>query len=104
MAFAAEYLDNTWRKHRITTDSPITVEPSNYMDGQVYGTFLEDAAGVQNRNLKGGRNIMWSSDYPHSETTWPHSRESIERPFKDVSPDDAYRIVAGNAIQLYNLA
>jgi predicted TIM-barrel fold metal-dependent hydrolase len=104
MAFAAEYLDNTWHKHRHTTNSPITIEPSNYMDRQVYGTFLEDAAGVQNRNLKGGRNIMWSSDYPHSETTWPNSKESIERSLKDVPADEAYRIVAGNAKSLYNLS
>jgi predicted TIM-barrel fold metal-dependent hydrolase len=104
MAFAAEYLDNTWRKHRVTTNSPITVEPSTYLDRQVYGTFLEDAAGVQNRNLIGARNIMWSSDYPHSETTWPHSQASIERSLQGVPDDEARRLVAGNAIDLYGLS
>jgi predicted TIM-barrel fold metal-dependent hydrolase len=102
-AFAAEYLDATWRKHRFSTNSPITVEPSTYMDHQVYGTFLEDAPGVQNRNLPGGRNIMWSSDYPHSETTWPDSLEIIERTMKDVPAAERARIIAGNAIELYGL-
>ena len=101
-AFCAEYMDNTWRKHRFSANSPITVEPSTYMD-QVYGTFLEDHAGVNNRNLKGARNIMWSSDYPHSETTWPHSREAIARSFKDVPEVEKEKLVSGNARRLYGL-
>lgn len=39
------------------------------MDRNVWGSFIRDTVGVQNRNLPGGRNIMWSTDYPHSETT-----------------------------------
>ena len=49
------------------------------MDRQVYGSFLEDSAGVRNRNAPGARNIMWSSDSPHSKTAWPHSRQQIDR-------------------------
>ena len=102
-AFAAEYLDNTWRKHRFSTKTPIAIEPSTYWDRQVHGTFLEDAAGVNNRNLKGGRNIMWSSDYPHSETTWPNSRQAIERSLKEVPPSERDLLIAGNARKLYHL-
>jgi predicted TIM-barrel fold metal-dependent hydrolase len=104
MAFACEYLDNIWAKHRFVANSPITIEPSFYMDNQVYGTFIEDEAGIHNRNLKGGRNIMWSSDYPHSSTTWPNSREARERSLKGVPEEEAYRIVAGNALRLYRLS
>jgi predicted TIM-barrel fold metal-dependent hydrolase len=103
LAFAAEYLDNTWHKHRHSTGTPITVEPSTYMDRQVYATFLEDAAGVLTRDLKGAQNIMWSSDYPHSETTWPNSRASIDRSLVGLSASDRRRILSENARRLYQL-
>jgi predicted TIM-barrel fold metal-dependent hydrolase len=53
--------------------------------------------------LPGGRNIMWSSDYPHGDTTWPNSRESIERSLEGVSAEDRRAIVGGNAKRLYGL-
>jgi predicted TIM-barrel fold metal-dependent hydrolase len=104
LAFAAEYLDNTWRKHRYSTASPIRELPSTYFDRQVYATFLEDRAGVNNRHLKGAGNIMWSSDYPHSETSWPNSQEAIRRSFADVPPAEREQLTAGIARRLYGLA
>ncbi len=47
---------------------------------------------------------MWSSDYPHTVSTWPHSREVVERDFKDVPETDKRRIVCENVAKLYNLA
>jgi predicted TIM-barrel fold metal-dependent hydrolase len=101
MAFVAEYLDNGWRKHGKSLVSILDAEPSSFMDRQVYGTFLEDHVGVNNRNLKGGHNIMWSSDYPHSETTWPHSREAIDRSLGEVALEEATRMLNGAARELY---
>src|SRR5207249_10263704 len=80
-AFVAEYMDGLWDKYRYMTGSPLKEPPSFYMDRQVYGTFLDDRAGIRNRHAPGAENIMWSSDYPHSKTTWPHSRETIAHPF-----------------------
>jgi predicted TIM-barrel fold metal-dependent hydrolase len=103
MAFTAEYLDVQWRKHRVSSNSPLKETPSYYFDRQVFGTFIEDRAGVGNRALPGGRNIMWSSDYPHGDTTWPNSRESIERSLEGVSAEERRAIVGGNAKRLYGL-
>jgi predicted TIM-barrel fold metal-dependent hydrolase len=44
---------------------------------------------------------MWSSDYPHTASTWPHSRDIIARDFKDVSAVEKRKIVRENAAQLY---
>jgi predicted TIM-barrel fold metal-dependent hydrolase len=103
MAFCAEYMDETWHKHRYATNSVVTQEPSTYMSAQVYGTFLHDAAGVNNRNLKGAGNIMWSSDYPHGETTWPNSRDAIARSLGDLPDAERHRLLVGNAATLYDL-
>ena len=41
----------------------------------VFLTFMRDKAGVMNRGLIGVNRIMWSSDYPHGDSTWPRSQE-----------------------------
>ena len=103
MAWAAEYMDRTWEKQRYWTESPLTEKPSFFMDRNVFASFIQDRTGVLNRNLPGARNIMWSSDYPHSETTFPNSREIITRDFEGIPPDDIREITSNRAKQLYGV-
>jgi predicted TIM-barrel fold metal-dependent hydrolase len=49
-------------------------------------------------------NIMWSSDYPHTVSTWPHSREVVERDFKGVPESEKRQMVRENVARLYGLA
>ena len=97
MAWLAEYLDRTWEKQRYWTESELKNPPSYYMDKNVWGSFIQDRTGVLNRNLPGGRNIMWSSDYPHSETTFPNSHAIILRDFEGVPEADTRDIICNNA-------
>jgi predicted TIM-barrel fold metal-dependent hydrolase len=46
---------------------------------------------------------MWGSDYPHFDSTWPHSQQAIERNFKGVPEDEMELILGGNMIRVYNL-
>ena len=68
--------------------------------------FMEDVVGLRERELIGVDNIMWASDYPHSDSTWPNSRESVEQQMESarVSPEDAYKITFGNAAKLYGIS
>jgi predicted TIM-barrel fold metal-dependent hydrolase len=102
--FLAQYMDDIWKRHRYWQQSELKEPPSFYMDRQVYGIFLDDKIGVQLRNVTGCRNIMWSSDYPHSETTWPNSMKLIEEHFSDVPEDEKHRIICGAAAELYGLS
>ena len=103
LAWAAEYMDRTWEKQRYWTESPLTEKPSFFMDRNVYASFIQDRTGVLNRNLLGAHNIMWSSDYPHSETTFPHSREVITRDFEGIPEHDIRDITCNRAKQLYGV-
>ena len=47
--------------------------------------------------------IMWGSDYPHTEGTFPHSREAIVRDFAGIPEALVHKIVVSNAAELYDL-
>jgi predicted TIM-barrel fold metal-dependent hydrolase len=59
--------------------------------------------GVRNRDIIGVENIMWSSDYPHVNSSWPESRIYIEKHFGDVPTEERRKMVGGNAARLYRL-
>ena len=102
-AFAANYMDETWNKQRYWVNSQLEHPPSYFWDRNIYGSFIHDRAGILTRDLPGAGNIMWSSDYPHSETTFPHSREVIARLFEGVPEDDKNMIIGGRANDFYGL-
>jgi predicted TIM-barrel fold metal-dependent hydrolase len=103
MAWSAEFMDRLWSMQRHWVGSPIKHEPSFYMDQNVYGSFMSDRVGIMLRHMPGGKNIMWSSDYPHSETTFPHSHKTIADNFRDIPDADRDWIVAGCAEKYYGL-
>jgi predicted TIM-barrel fold metal-dependent hydrolase len=103
MAWVSEYMDRTWEKQRFWTESPLKEKPSFFMDRNVYASFIQDRTGVLNRNLPGGHNIMWSSDYPHSETTFPNSHDIIARDFEGIPEKDIRDITFNRAKHLYGV-
>jgi predicted TIM-barrel fold metal-dependent hydrolase len=102
-AFAANYMDETWVKQRHWVNSVLEKAPSHFWERNIYGSFIHDRAGILMRHLPGAGNIMWSSDYPHSETTFPHSMAKIEELFEGVPEDEKNMIIGGRAKALYNL-
>jgi predicted TIM-barrel fold metal-dependent hydrolase len=76
--------------------------PSFYLRRQVHGTFQDDAVAVHNLPLTGARALLWGSDYPHHEGTYPHSKETVARLAKDVPDDDRERVFRKNAIDLFH--
>jgi predicted TIM-barrel fold metal-dependent hydrolase len=102
--YFVERMDQTFAKHRFWTKSVIKEKPSTYWYRQGHATFIQDLAGVAARHRAGLHNIMWSTDYPHSDSTWPKSREVLEQHFKDVPADERRLITGGNAAQLYGLS
>lgn len=103
MSWMATYMDDIYNNQRHWLQLDLKEKPSFYMDQNVYGSFIRDPVGILNRDLPGGRNIMWSTDYPHSETTWPDSLANLERHFAGVSDADREPIVHGNAMRFYGL-
>jgi len=101
LSWMAEYMDRTWERQRFWVESKLENPPSYYMDRNVFASFIHDREGVLSRNRPGGRNIMWSSDYPHSETTFPHSHKVIARDFAGIPAEDVREIVCDRARRLF---
>jgi predicted TIM-barrel fold metal-dependent hydrolase len=97
MAFASDYMDRTWEKQRFWIGSELKNPPSFYMDQNIYTSFIHDRVAVETRHLPGARNVMWSTDYPHSETTFPDSAQWIDRIFAGVPEADKHMILSERA-------
>ncbi len=52
--------------------------PSEYWHPHCYLTFLDDLPGIMLREFIGVDRIMWSSDFPHLDSSWPESRRFLE--------------------------
>jgi predicted TIM-barrel fold metal-dependent hydrolase len=77
--------------------------PSQIFHDHVACTFMRDVTAVRNRDCVGVKNLIWGSDYPHFDSSWPHSKQTLTKHFVAVSQDDQLRIARLNAIDLYDL-
>ena len=76
-------------------------KPSRYMARQIHGTFQDDRVALRNIPETGVEALLWGSDFPHAEGTFPHSRRTVRRLFEEVAPNEAAEIVAGTAVRLF---
>ena len=77
--------------------------PSDYFQRNVFLSFQEDGLAISQRDLIGVDNMMWGSDYPHPEGTFPRSREILEEILADCTEDEKAKIAGGNAARVYHL-
>ncbi len=96
-------LDHSFEKYRYLEKETIENPPSFYFRRQVSATFQDDRVGVVMRHFIGVNNLMWASDFPHSDSTWPNSRQVIARDFEGVPDDERRLMTADNAAALYAL-
>jgi predicted TIM-barrel fold metal-dependent hydrolase len=78
--------------------------PSWYWHNHCYATFMVDPAGLEMLHRIGPERALWSSDYPHNESTLGYTRSSVEAVFRATSEENARKIVGGNAIDLFGLS
>ena len=102
LPYYLQRMDRAFDRGRYAAGFNLKLKPSEYFQRQMYCTYIDDYVGVANRHFIGVDKLMWSSDYPHQASSWPHSQEVVTRDFKDSSPDDRFKITRGNVAKLYN--
>jgi predicted TIM-barrel fold metal-dependent hydrolase len=105
MPYVLERMDRVWRVgNAVARMNPVFVEPpSFYTKDRVYGCFFEDDFGIEARHAIGIEKITFESDYPHQDSTWPHTYEYLTGVLEGVPDDEAYAIARGNAIRMLDL-
>jgi predicted TIM-barrel fold metal-dependent hydrolase len=80
----------------------LSMPPSGYFKRNFYlGSSLMLPSEAEKRYEIGVDKIMWAVDYPHSEGTFPYSREAIAHTFPDVPPDEIAAMLGLNAMQVF---
>jgi predicted TIM-barrel fold metal-dependent hydrolase len=105
MPYVLERMDRIYRMGNKIARIPaeLTEPPSHYMAGQVYGCFFEDDYGIANRDAVGIDQITFECDYPHQDSTWPHTYDYLSQAVADLPEEDQYKIARGNAIEMLGL-
>jgi predicted TIM-barrel fold metal-dependent hydrolase len=67
-----------------------------YWDNHMCASFMVDPLGLRLIDRIGVDNVMWSSDYPHNESTFGYSEKSLAAVVEAVGPEDAVKIVSTN--------
>ncbi len=96
-------LDHAFEKFGAFLETKLDLKPSDYVRRQLWATFQDDPIGPLTWQYFGEERFMWASDYPHTDSTFPHSREVIERDFAHVPEAVKRKIVCDNAAALYGV-
>ncbi len=76
--------------------------PTDFFHHNVFLSFQEDALGIRDRALIGVDNLMWGSDYPHTEATFPRSQALLEHILEGVPAPERQKITSSNVASLYH--
>ena len=96
-------LDHAFEKFGALMEEPLDMKPGDYVRRNVWATFQDDPVGPMLVQFFGEDNFMWASDFPHTDSTWPHSLDVIARDFKQVPESVKRKIVCENAARLYQI-
>ncbi|HEY1261836.1 MAG TPA: amidohydrolase family protein [Stellaceae bacterium] len=97
-------MDFTYRERPVFTKgwkSQSGMLPSDYWQRNMFVEFMEDDLGVELRKHIGVDNMLWGSDFPHAESTWPQSAQFLDRIFNGVPEEDRRKITSDNAAKLF---
>ena len=75
--------------------------PSELVLRNVFFTFIRDHSWVPSRKCLRLDHIMWGSDYPHTDSTWPDSRKVLQEALAGLPHEERQQVTLDNAIRLY---
>jgi predicted TIM-barrel fold metal-dependent hydrolase len=106
--FVVGRFDNEWELAELwepRLHERVPRPPSTYLAGRVYGCIFDDLAGLSVRDQIGMSQIMWENDYPHGDTSFPHSKQMAEKLIGAAGLDarETWQLLRGNAIECYRL-
>ncbi|WP_292746821.1 amidohydrolase family protein, partial [Methylophaga sp. UBA3191] len=82
--------------------SHLSMSPTEYFRRNVgIGASCIPRSDMQYRHDMGIDQVMWGSDYPHPEGTWPSTREAMTDTFQGLPETEIEKMLGENAIRFY---
>jgi predicted TIM-barrel fold metal-dependent hydrolase len=105
MPFLLDRLDRVFTNSGAWSDldPALTELPSSQVPGRVFGCFFDDMVGVDARHQIGIGQLVFETDYPHQDSTWPDTPELVAEIGKRVAPEELEMLVRSNAITMLDL-
>jgi len=106
MPYIIERMDKIWAERG---DASFGIDlpepPSTYIPGHVWGCIFDDEIGLKNRDVIGMDQICFEVDFPHADSTFPHTLEVATRicDAAGLSDEEVYKLMRGNAIECFGL-
>jgi predicted TIM-barrel fold metal-dependent hydrolase len=103
--YMIERMDHEYEKYyEKVDDHRLEIPPSEIFRRQIFVTYEDESIGVKLIPEIGVDNVMWASDYPHGDSTWPHSRQAIaSSPLASHGDEILRKVVRDNAAAVYGV-
>jgi len=93
---------HTTKKLAALLKGKISKLPSDYFGENLFiGASTMSKEEIRRRHVIGCNVIMWGTDYPHPEGTWPHTNERLRDDFSDVPVEDTRQLLGETAARCY---
>jgi predicted TIM-barrel fold metal-dependent hydrolase len=97
-------MDHIYNRHRFwMKGAELKQLPSEYFKNNVFLTFQDDAVAYRLADMCGAKQLLWASDFPHSDSTWPNSGQVVMEQAANLSTPEKQRILRDNVVDLYHL-
>ena len=103
LAWTLDAMDDAYREHHAWVRPKLADLPSESFRRQGFVTFQRDPVGLANVERTGASCLLWGSDHPHPEGTFPESRKILEEQFDGIPQETTDRIVFRNTAELYGI-
>jgi predicted TIM-barrel fold metal-dependent hydrolase len=101
--FLLERMDMVFDRHSAHAVLYRDALPSELFRRHIWGCFIDEKKGIEDRYEIGVDRILYECDYPHSDSLWPNSRNHLVDVMKDVPDDEVRQIVQANAEKLLSI-
>lgn len=101
LAWTNSTLDEYYQAHSHWSKPKLAELPSHYIRRQIHATFQNDPVALNNVSLTGTDCLLWGNDYPHPESTYPHSEKVLGELLRAVPLEVAEAVTYGNAVRLF---
>lgn len=99
--FLGDRMIEGYRQHFSAVRPKLSRDPKEILFTQVYASFQHDETAVAAFEHMGYKNVMFGSDYPHTEGTFGHTQDTLKGLFDGVSDETRIRITQGTFFELF---